>query len=99
MFKLYGGRKDENLAYQIKVSDLHKSFPLFFFSDVYDIPVIFLITASDAVPLSLRLCDDDNLNLNFQQVYQKQIHKVAIEAGFKIGDLELCVQYRLNNLV
>lgn len=98
LFKLYGGRKTENLAYQIKVSDLHKGLPLFFFSGVYDVPVIFLITANGKVPLSLRLCDDGNLHLNFQEMYQKRIHEAAIKVGFKTGDLEICVQYRLHNL-
>jgi len=98
LFKLYGGKKTENLGYQIKVSDLHKSFPLFFFSGVYDVPVIFLITAEGEVPLSLRLCDDGNLHLNFQEMYQKRIHEAAKNAGFKMGDLEICVQYRLHNL-
>ena len=98
LFKLYGGKKTENLGYQIKVSALHKSFPLFFFSGVYDVPVIFLITANGEVPLSLRLCDDGNLHLNFQEMYQKRIHEAAKNAGFKIGDLEICVQYRLHNL-
>jgi hypothetical protein len=98
LFKLYGGKNTKNLAYQIKVSDLHKGFPLFFFSGVYDVPVIFLITANGEVPLSLRLCDDGNLHLNFQEMYQKQIHKAAKESGFIRGDLELCVQYRLHSL-
>ena len=98
LFKLYGGKKTENLAYQIKVSDLHKGFKLFFFSEVYDVPVIFLITANGEVPLSLRLCDDGNLHLNFQEMYQKRIHEAAKNAGFKMGDLEICVQYRLDYL-
>jgi hypothetical protein len=98
LFKLYGGKKTENLGYQLKVSDLHKGFPLFFFSGVYDVPVIFLITANGEVPLSLRLCDDGNLHLNFQEMYQKRIHEAAKDAGFKMGDLEICVQYRLHNL-
>lgn len=98
LFKLYGGKNTKNLAYQIKVSDLHKGFPLFFFSGVYDVPVIFLITANGEVPLSLRLCDDGNLHLNFQEMYQKQIHKAAKENGFIKGDLEICVQYRLHSL-
>ena len=98
LFKLYGGRKTKNLGYQIKVSDLHKGFPLFFFSGVYDVPVIFLITANGQVPLSLRLCDDGNLHLNFQKMYQKRIQEAAKNAGFKMGDLEICVQYRLHDL-
>ncbi|TDE53065.1 hypothetical protein [Flavobacterium sp. GT3P67] len=98
LFKLYGGRKTENLGYQIKVSDLHKGIQLFFFSGVYDVPVVFLITANGEVPLSLRLCDDGNLHLNFQEMYQKRIHEAAKNAGFKMGDLEICVQYRLHHL-
>jgi hypothetical protein len=98
LFKLYGGRKAQNLGYQIKVPNLHKGFPLFFFSGVYDVPVIFLITANGEIPLSLRLCDDGNLHLNFQEMYQKRIHEAAKNAGFKIGDLEICVQYRLHYL-
>lgn len=98
LFKLYRGKNSKNLAYQIKVSDLHKGFPLFFFSGVYDIPVIFLITATGEVPLSLRLCDDGNLHLNFQEMYQKQIHETAKEVGLKIGDLELCALFRLQHL-
>lgn len=96
LFKLYGGRKTDNLGYQIKVSDLHKGFPLFFFSGVYDVPVIFLITANGDVPLSLRLCDDGNLHLNFQEMYQKLIKEAAAHAGFIMGDIELCTYYRLN---
>lgn len=98
LFKLYGGKKTENLAYQIKVLHLHKCFPLFFFSGVYDVPVIFLITAVGNVPLSIRLCDDGNLHLNFQEIYQKQIYRAAQESGLQIGDLEICVQYRIHNL-
>ena len=98
LFKQYGGKKDNNLGYQINVSDLHNCLPLFFFSGVYDVPVIFLITANGEVPLSLRLCDDGNLHLNFQEMYQNSIHKAAKNAGFKIGDLEICVKYRLQNL-
>ena len=98
LFKLYGGKKTENLAYQIRVSELHKGFPLFFFSGVYDVPVIFLITANGEVPLSLRLCDDGNLHLNFQEMYQKRINEAAKKSGFKMGDLEICVQNRLHYL-
>lgn len=98
LFILYGGRKKENFGYQIKVSDLHRGFPLFFFSGVYDVPVIFLITAIGEVPLSLRLCDDGNLHLNFQEMYQEQIYEAAKKAGFKRGDLEICAQYRLHCL-
>ena len=98
LFKLYGGKKNENLSYQIKVSDLQKGFPLFFFSGVYDVPVIFLITAIGETPISIRLCDDGNLHLNFQEKYQKRIVETATKSGFEMGDLELCVQYRLNYL-
>ncbi|WP_310378142.1 hypothetical protein [Flavobacterium sp.] len=98
LFKLNGGKNTKNLAYQIKVTDLHKGFPLFFFSGVYDVPVIFLITANGKTPLSLRLCDDGNLHLNYQEMYQNQIQKAAKEAGLKMGDIEICVQYRLQNL-
>ena len=98
LFKLYGGKKNENLSYQIKVSDLQKGFPLFFFSGVYDVPVIFLITAIGEIPISIRLCDDGNLHLNFQEKYQKRIVETATKSGFEMGDLELCVQYRLNYL-
>lgn len=94
-FKLLGGRKTENLGYQFKVSELHRGFPLFFFSGVYDVPVIFMITASGEVPLSLRLCDDGNLHLNFQEIYKTRIHEAAIGAGFKIGDLEICYYHNL----
>ena len=86
------------MSYQIKVSDLHKGFPLFFFSGVYDVPVIFLITAIGKIPISIRLCDDGNLHLNFQEIYQKRIVEAAKESGFEMGDLEICVQYRLNYL-
>lgn len=79
------------MSYQIKVSDLQKGFPLFFFSGVYDVLVIFLITAIGEIPLSIRLCDDGNLHLNFQEIYQKRIVEVAKESGFKMGDLEMCV--------
>jgi hypothetical protein len=57
-----------------------------------------LITANGEIPLSLRLCDDGNLHLNFQEMYQKRIHEAAKNAGFKMGDLEICVQYRLHYL-
>jgi hypothetical protein len=98
LFKLFGGKKTDNLGYIVKVDDLHKSFPLFFFSGVYDVPVIFIITASGKVPLSLRLCDDGNLHLNFQLQYQEHIAETAKKTGFEIGDLEMCTQYRVHQL-
>jgi hypothetical protein len=98
LFKLYGGKNNGNLGYLVNIDHLQKSFPLFFFSGVYDIPVIFLITASGKVPLSLRLCDDGNLHLNFQPQYQEHITETAKKAGFQIGDLEICSQYRVHQL-
>ncbi|NEU07610.1 hypothetical protein GZH53_04720 [Flavihumibacter sp. R14] len=96
-FKLLGGSKKENLGYRFKVSELHRGFPLFFFSGVYDVPVVFLITATGEVPLSLRLCDDGNLHLNFQEIYRHRIEEAAAHAGFLMGDLEICSRYGVNH--
>lgn len=98
LFKLYGGKKSGNFGYVLRADDLHKSLPLFFFSDVSDIPVIFLITAKGDLPLSLHICDDGNLHLNFQKMYEKLIHETAQKVGFKLGDLELCNQHSLIHL-
>lgn len=92
-FKRLGGVKSGQVGYKIHIYNLHKVFPLFFFSRRYDVPVIFFLTAEGETPLSIRLCDDGNLHINYQEEYEQHIHHAAKEAGLKIGDTELCDAY------
>ncbi|HSC53548.1 MAG TPA: hypothetical protein VLC98_08015 [Phnomibacter sp.] len=92
-FKRLGGIKNSRLGYQVSVEHLPAVFPLFFFSGIYDVPVIFLITAEGATPLSLRLCDDGNLHINYQQAFAGKIAEAATAAKLEMGDTELCSQY------
>jgi len=93
LFKLMAGNNAKDCGYGFQIKDLHHIFPLFFFSGHHDSPVIFLLTASGEVPLSLRLCDDGNLHLNFQEQYQQRIYDAAEKAGLIRGDLEICEKY------
>lgn len=93
IFRRNGGKNRSGLAYGIRTEELHHTFPVFMFSRVYDIPVIFLISAEKKVQLALRLCDDGNLHLNFYGSDREQFLGKAAEAGFVVGDLELCDQY------
>ena len=92
-FKRLTGGNRTDCGYRFHVKDLQQVFPLFFFSRHYDSPVIFLFTANGEVPLSLRLCDDGNLHLNFQEQYQQQIYVAANKAGLIRGDIEICEKY------
>ncbi len=97
-FKHLAKGKANGVGYQIAVQHLHQVLPLFFFSRKYDVPVIFLLTAIGTVPLSIRMCDDGNLHLNFQEMYRRQVEDAASAAELCIGDLEICTVHRLHEL-
>lgn len=97
-FKRLVKGKSDNMGYRLHVANLHKILPLFFFSNRYDVPVIFLLTATGNVPLSIRMCDDGNLHLNFQEKYMGQIAAAANAAELCMGDLEICTVHRLHQL-
>ncbi|WP_161631518.1 hypothetical protein [Sediminibacterium sp. C3] len=82
---------------QFSVDIIVDIFPLFFFSRRYDIPVILMISDGE-VPVSLRLCDDGNLHLNFREKHHEQVIAAATVAGFVIGDIELCRGYSVSFL-
>lgn len=92
-FKRLAKNNGKDCGYRFNIKDLQQVFPLFFFSRHYDSPVIFLLTAKGEVPLSLRLCDDGNLHLNFQEQYRQRIHDASEKAGLIRGDLEICEKY------
>jgi hypothetical protein len=94
-FKRLAGNNGRDCGYRFHIKDLQQVFPLFFFSGHYDSPVIFLLTANGEVPLSLHLCDDGNLHLNFQEQYQQHIYDAADNAGLIRGDIEICEKYSL----
>lgn len=93
-FKRLGGIKDDAVAYKFPVNRLPQVLPLFFFARKWDIPVIFLLTADGEIPLSFRMCDNGNFHLNYQEIYQERIQEAAKRAGFIMGDIELCYEYK-----
>jgi hypothetical protein len=97
-FKRLAKGNPKGMGYKLDVADLPKILPLFFFSKRYDVPVIFFLTATGEVPLSIRMCDDGNLHLNFQEEYDELVEKAAETAGFQMGDLELCAVHRVHEL-
>ncbi len=97
-FKRLAKGNAKGMGYVLEVADLPKIMPLFFFSKRYDTPVIFFLTAEGDVPLSIRMCDDGNLHLNFEEEYDEVIQEAAENAGFCIGDLELCTVHRVHEL-
>jgi len=97
-FKRLAANNGNRRGYLLPVSALATVFPLFFFSGVYDLPVIFLLTATGSVPIAVQLCDDGNLHINFQERYSEDIRAAATEAGFEIGDLEICSLYSVHYL-
>ncbi|MBW8359243.1 MAG: hypothetical protein K0M63_05485 [Weeksellaceae bacterium] len=98
LFKRTGGRNRNGTAYLVDTGTLSGTLPLFLFSGVYDVPVIFLISAENEVPLSLRLCDDGNLHLNFYEHDELRFRTEAEQAGFVWGDLEVCVRHSVTYL-
>ncbi|CAN5293299.1 hypothetical protein BH09BAC1_BH09BAC1_15160 [soil metagenome] len=97
-FKRLAKGNAKGMGYMLEVADLPKMMPLFFFSKRHDKPVIFFLTATGDVPLSIRMCDDGNLHLNYQEKFDEQIEAAAEAAGLDIGDIEICTVHRVHEL-
>jgi hypothetical protein len=93
---LMGWRLDYG-GFQLSLKDLKQVLPLFYFSGIYARSAITII-ADGVVPLSLRLCKDGNFHADYQSLHQRPIQEAASRAGFEVGDVNLCWDYKVNAL-
>jgi hypothetical protein len=84
-------------AFAIKSKDIGSVLPLFYFSKRFERASITLIADGD-LPFALRLCKDGNFHINYQIHHQTLVQTAAITAGFKIGDVDLCWEYKIHCL-
>lgn len=89
--RLTGGIRRDKVV-RLDVDCLVQLLPLFLFSRCYDVPVIFIL-GDGPVPVSLRLCDDGNFHLNFQEANSSRIIEAAELSGFVTGTIEICDAY------
>ncbi|HEX6913801.1 MAG TPA: hypothetical protein VF145_01085 [Chitinophagaceae bacterium] len=93
LFRRMGAKKNRNLAWQFNTTDIPAVLPLFFFARVWDVPVVFLFSANEASPLSLHLCDDGNLHLEYPLEREQRIQSAAANSNFEVGGIEICSGY------
>lgn len=72
------------------VEDVSEVLSLFYFNQVYDRYSAVFITLSENIPLALLLCDDGNFHLQYHAADGEEIKAAAEEAGFCVGDIDLC---------
>ena len=92
-FKRYGGIKRNDVGYRFSVTDITTILPLFFFSGVYDTPVIFLFAATPTIDLCLRLCDDGNLHYNIPATQHQSFIDAAMQLGFVTDGDDICHRF------
>jgi hypothetical protein len=84
-------------AFLLESRQLARLLPLFFFSNRYDGPVIYLF-AADGVPLSLQLCDDGNLHLAFHEQDRQALEAAAQKANLVMGGFGMCQVFYVQQL-
>lgn len=77
-------------AFEIDIEDLEFILPLFHNSLRHSIPIIFLFSANDKVPIAMFLCDDGNFHTNFHTDDREKIFYVASAVGLVMGGVEVC---------
>lgn len=94
-FRRIAGRNIKHSGYCLDTADLKNILNLFFFSGHHGRPILFFIPTNDHIAISTRLCSDGNFHINFQEQNANQIFKAAKNAGFKVGDIDLCWEISL----
>lgn len=79
-------------AFEMNIGELAFILPLFSYSGRHSMPIIFLISADDKVPIAMFLCDDGNFHTNFHSEDREKIFYAASAAGLVMGGAEVCSQ-------
>lgn len=77
-------------AFEIDIEDLDFIFPLFHYSDLHCMPLIFFFSANDSVPIYMFICDDGNFHTGLHSGDREKIFYAASAAGLVMGGLEVC---------
>ncbi len=81
-------------AFELDVEDLETVLPWFDHSQRHSIPIIFLISTDDKVPIAMFLCDDGNFHTSFHSKDGEKISYAAAASGMMMGGVEVCsIQY------
>ena len=81
-------------AFSLNAIDVVKVLELFYFSRRYERSAITMI-ADGRVPVALRLCRDGNFHINYLAEYESKVRDAAVDAGFIVGDIDLCWNYKV----
>lgn len=77
-------------AFEIDIEDLEIILPLFDDSSRHSIPIIYLYSTNDKVPIVMFLCDDGNFHTSFHTEDREKIFYAASAVGMAMGGVELC---------
>ena len=77
-------------AFEIDIEDLDFIFPLFHYSDLHCMPLVFFFSANDQVPIYMLICDDGNFHTDFHSGDREKIFYAASAVGLVMGGLEVC---------
>ena len=97
-FRRLMGDLPDRKGFLLSTDHLAHVLPLLLFSGIWGRPIVYFISATEALPLAFSLCDDGNFHTTCLAADYPRIKETAEEAGLHTGDVELCSQYSIYTL-